>query len=94
MGLGCVSVDLDSLVHYCRIHGLPESVLDGSHARTLVYDVAHNIAKYEEHAVNGQKKKLWVHRKGATRAFPANHPEVRFDEVRVWNRLTFMPDGR
>lgn len=40
MGLGCVSVDLDSLVHYCRIHGLPESVLDGSHARTLVYDVA------------------------------------------------------
>jgi tRNA-splicing ligase RtcB len=42
----------------------------------LVYDVAHNIAKYEEHEVAGQKKRLWVHRKGATRAFPANHPEV------------------
>jgi tRNA-splicing ligase RtcB len=42
----------------------------------LVYDVAHNIAKPEEHVVNGQHKKLWVHRKGATRAFPANHPEV------------------
>jgi tRNA-splicing ligase RtcB len=43
---------------------------------SLVYDVAHNIAKFEQHEVDGQKKKLWVHRKGATRAFPANHPEV------------------
>jgi tRNA-splicing ligase RtcB len=42
----------------------------------LVYDVAHNIAKFEEHEVAGTKKKLWVHRKGATRAFPARHPEV------------------
>jgi tRNA-splicing ligase RtcB (3'-phosphate/5'-hydroxy nucleic acid ligase) len=42
----------------------------------LVYDVCHNIAKFEEHAVNGNKKKVWVHRKGATRAFPPNHPEV------------------
>lgn len=36
----------------------------------LLYDVAHNIAKIEEHEVNGQKMKLIVHRKGATRAFP------------------------
>ncbi|MCS6863894.1 MAG: RtcB family protein [Gemmata sp.] len=42
----------------------------------LLYDVAHNIAKLEEHTINGQKKKVWVHRKGATRAFPAGHPEV------------------
>jgi tRNA-splicing ligase RtcB len=42
----------------------------------LLYDVAHNIAKLEEHTVDGKKKKLWVHRKGATRAFPAGHPEV------------------
>ncbi|MBW8884476.1 MAG: RtcB family protein [Planctomycetia bacterium] len=42
----------------------------------LVYDVAHNIAKFEQHEVNGRKKKLWVHRKGATRAFPPHHPEV------------------
>ncbi len=42
----------------------------------LIYDVAHNIAKFEEHTVNGRKKKVWVHRKGATRAFPPNHPEV------------------
>ncbi len=42
----------------------------------LVYDVAHNIAKMEQHVVDGKKKLLCVHRKGATRAFPAGHPEV------------------
>ncbi len=42
----------------------------------LVYDVAHNIAKFEEHEVDGVKKKVWVHRKGATRAFPPGHPEI------------------
>src|SRR5437868_7035610 len=42
----------------------------------LIYDVCHNIAKLEEHTVNGVKKKVWVHRKGATRAFPPGHPEV------------------
>ncbi len=41
-----------------------------------LYDVAHNIAKLEEHTVEGVKKQVWVHRKGATRAFPAGHPEV------------------
>ncbi|HQR09063.1 MAG TPA: RtcB family protein [Gemmatales bacterium] len=44
---------------------------------SLVYDVAHNIAKLEEHSVGTTKqKKVWVHRKGATRAFPAGHLEV------------------
>jgi tRNA-splicing ligase RtcB len=42
----------------------------------LVYDVAHNIAKIEEHKINGQTKKVWVHRKGATRAFPPGHEAV------------------
>lgn len=42
----------------------------------LIYDVAHNIAKLEEHIINGKKKKLVVHRKGATRAFGPNHPEL------------------
>ena len=42
----------------------------------MVYDVCHNIAKLEEHTVGGKKKKVWVHRKGATRAFPAGHPDV------------------
>ncbi|MDH4028648.1 MAG: RtcB family protein [Nitrospirota bacterium] len=43
---------------------------------SLIYDVAHNIAKVEEHIVNGKKRRLIVHRKGATRAFPAGHPEL------------------
>jgi tRNA-splicing ligase RtcB len=43
----------------------------------LVYDVAHNIAKFEDHEVgDGQRKCVCVHRKGATRAFPPGHPEV------------------
>jgi len=42
----------------------------------LLYDVAHNIAKFETHEVGGQARRLLVHRKGATRAFPAGHPDV------------------
>ena len=42
----------------------------------LLYDVAHNIAKIEEHEINGEKMKLIVHRKGANRAFPPGHPEI------------------
>ena len=42
----------------------------------LVYDVAHNIAKIEEHLVEGKRMPLLVHRKGATRAFPPGHPEL------------------
>ncbi len=42
----------------------------------LVYDVCHNIAKMEEYEVDGQVQRLCVHRKGATRAFPAGHPAV------------------
>ena len=45
----------------------------------LIYDVCHNIAKIETHTVNEKKKKLCVHRKGATRAFPPNHPDIPSD---------------
>jgi tRNA-splicing ligase RtcB len=50
---------------------------------SLVYDVCHNIAKWETHTVEGKKKKLCVHRKGATRAFAPGHPDVpeRYREV-------------
>jgi len=41
-----------------------------------IYDVAHNIAKIEEHTVDGNKIKVCVHRKGATRAFPAGHKDI------------------
>jgi tRNA-splicing ligase RtcB len=48
-----------------------------------VYDVAHNIAKIEEHTVDNQKLTVCVHRKGATRAFPAGHKDIpqRYREV-------------
>jgi tRNA-splicing ligase RtcB len=45
----------------------------------LIYDVAHNIAKIEEHVVNGEKYRVVVHRKGATRAFPPGHPDIPSD---------------
>jgi tRNA-splicing ligase RtcB (3'-phosphate/5'-hydroxy nucleic acid ligase) len=43
---------------------------------SLIYDVCHNIAKFEEHIVDGQKRLVCVHRKGATRALPAGHPAL------------------
>jgi tRNA-splicing ligase RtcB len=48
-----------------------------------IYDVAHNIAKIEEHMVNRQRLKVCVHRKGATRAFPPNHKDIpqRYKEI-------------
>ena len=55
-----------------RVFGQSESDLD----MKLVYDVAHNIAKVERHRVDGQERSLVVHRKGATRAFPANRDEI------------------
>jgi tRNA-splicing ligase RtcB len=42
----------------------------------MIYDVCHNIAKFEEHVIGGKQKRVWVHRKGATRAFPPEHPEI------------------
>jgi tRNA-splicing ligase RtcB len=45
----------------------------------LVYDVAHNIAKSEEHDIDGKRTKVWTHRKGATRAFPPGHKDVSAD---------------
>lgn len=45
----------------------------------VIYDVSHNIAKVEEHMVDGRPKKVLVHRKGATRAFPPHHPLIPVD---------------
>lgn len=45
----------------------------------VVYDVSHNIAKIEQHSVNGKPMELLVHRKGATRAFPPHHPLIPVD---------------
>ena len=55
-----------------RVFNQTEADLD----MKLVYDVAHNIAKVEKHKVDGRERKVVVHRKGATRAFPANRDEI------------------
>jgi len=70
----------------CYIRRAWKNVLMEKAKLKLLYDVAHNIAKVEEHEVDGpnsakttmgkQKMKLIVHRKGATRAFPPGHPEI------------------
>jgi tRNA-splicing ligase RtcB len=66
----------------CITHWVRESLIKvfGKSRRELgleqVYDVAHNIAKIEEYIIKGKEETLCVHRKGATRAFPAGHPDV------------------
>lgn len=50
--------------------------ISGKYGLDLVYDVAHNIAKFEEHEVNGKKMKVCMHRKGATRAFGPGRMEL------------------
>jgi tRNA-splicing ligase RtcB len=57
---------------FCRVMGKSERDI----GLQLIYDVTHNIAKIEDHDYEGKKEKLCVHRKGATRAFPAGHPDV------------------
>lgn len=70
-------VNRQMITHWTResfekIFGKPADQLDMG----LIYDVAHNIAKIEEHAVDGGRKKVYVHRKGATRAFPPGHSAI------------------
>ena len=57
---------------FCRVLGKSEEEA----GLELIYDVTHNIAKIEEHEVDGHRERLCVHRKGATRAFPAGHPDI------------------
>ncbi len=66
----------------CIAHWVRESLIEvfsktlGELGLEQIYDVAHNIAKIEEYTIDGKKQTLCVHRKGATRAFPAGHPDV------------------
>lgn len=66
----------------CLMHWVREALLEfldtGSSdlAFRLVYDIAHNIVKVEEHVADGVTRTLAVHRKGATRAFPPGHPDI------------------
>jgi len=56
----------------------------------LVYDVAHNIGKFEKHKINEKEKTLFIHRKGATRAFGAGHPEIP-DDYREVGQPVIIP---
>ncbi|MGB3975480.1 MAG: RtcB family protein [bacterium] len=77
------------LTHFVReeFEKLFGKEMESSH---LVYDVAHNIVKFETHSIDGQKKKLAVHRKGATRAFGPGHLELP-EKYRVTGQPVLIP---
>lgn len=72
-GINCAMANREVITHFAReafTEVFPEARLD------LVYDVSHNTCKEEEHAVDGKRRRLFVHRKGATRAFGPGNPAV------------------
>ncbi len=71
--MNCALANRQIITHLVRqafAEVLPEAKL------SLLYDVSHNTCKVEEHAINGRVKRVFVHRKGATRAFGPGHPDV------------------
>ena len=62
------------ITHYIR--KVWREILGEKEKLELLYDVAHNIIKKEKHKIDGKDAEVIVHRKGATRAFPPNHPEI------------------
>ena len=72
-GINCALANREILGHYARRvfhHFFPACDLQ------LLYDVSHNTCKVELHAVDGKQRELFVHRKGATRAFGPGHPSL------------------
>jgi tRNA-splicing ligase RtcB len=72
-GINCALANRQILTHLTRDvfnRIFPDAQLD------LLYDVSHNTCKLEEHEVDGRKMKLFVHRKGATRAFGPGHGQL------------------
>jgi tRNA-splicing ligase RtcB len=71
--INCALANRQIITHLVReafAHIIPKARLP------LMYDVSHNTCKVEEHALDGKPRKLYVHRKGATRAFGPGHPDV------------------
>ena len=71
--INCALANREIIGHYTRRvfkHFFPEARLD------LLFDVSHNTCKVEKHEVNGKQRELFVHRKGATRAFGPGHPSL------------------
>ncbi len=84
-------VNRQAITHWVRqsfeqVFGLPADKM----GLNLVYDVAHNIAKIEEHDIDSKRTKVWVHRKGATRAFPPEHKDVPLD-YRAFGQPVIIP---
>ena len=76
------------ILHFLR--GAFRRIFGDSARLDLIYDVCHNIAKRERYEVDGTKRDLLVHRKGATRAFPAGHREIPL-EYRPVGQPVFVP---
>jgi len=75
-GINCALANRQVLTHLTReafARLFPRAEL------TLLYDVSHNTCKVEEHEIDGRPRKLYVHRKGATRAFGPGHPSLPQD---------------
>ncbi|MGX2040002.1 RtcB family protein [Methylocaldum sp. MU1018] len=71
--INCALANRQIITHLTRrvfAEILPEARLD------MLYDVSHNTCKVEEHRIDGRKKRVYVHRKGATRAFGPGHPDL------------------
>jgi len=71
--INCALANRQILTHLTR--AVFASVLPGTKL-ALLYDVSHNTCKVEKHVVNGRPRELYVHRKGATRAFGPDHPDL------------------
>jgi tRNA-splicing ligase RtcB len=71
--INCALANRQILTHLVR--EVFQAVLPGA-TLTLLYDVSHNTCKVERHAVDGRLRELYVHRKGATRAFGPEHPDL------------------
>jgi tRNA-splicing ligase RtcB len=78
----------------CITYWVREAFRDvfGEHGEgiSLVYDVSHNIAKFETYEIEGKEVEVCVHRKGATRAFPAGHPALS-EAVRPYGQPVLIP---
>lgn len=71
--INCALANRQIITHIAR--QAAETVFPGIHLG-LLYDVSHNTCKVEQHTIDGRKKSLYVHRKGATRAFGPGHPDL------------------
>ena len=72
-GINCALANRQIITHLVR--NALSRILPGARLR-LLYDVSHNTCKEEVHKVHGEQRKLFVHRKGATRAFGPGYPEL------------------